>query len=129
MMAVRRIERHRHRTESRSSKNVSGAKIRNPIRASLRPTDEAHLGRVERPCAAPGLERHGSAFGEVVEPAVAHGIAPERVRLAVVAAHRPGATVAVQLEDGACHLNARTDPTTRTRPLTDLPPTLRPGSP
>src|SRR5262249_61585390 len=83
MTAVRRIERHRHRTESRSRRNVSGAKIRNPMPASLRRTHEAQLCRVERPGAGPGLEGDGRAFGEIVEPAVAHGIAPKGVRLAV----------------------------------------------
>jgi len=129
MTAVRRIDRHLHRTESRSSRNVSGAKIRNPIDDSVRRTDEAHVGRVERAGAAPRLERDGSAFGQIVEPAIAYGIAAKRVRLAVVAAHRPGSPVALQLQDGACHTNVSTHPTSRTRPLRDLPATLLPDSP
>ena len=95
MTAVSRIDRHLQRTERRSSRNVRGANIRNPIPDSRRRTHEADLRCIERPDTRSRLEGHGGAFGQLVEPAVAYGIPPERVRLAILAAHRPGAPVSL----------------------------------
>src|SRR5207245_1901168 len=122
--AVSRMDRHLHRTVSRSTAKVSGAKIRNPN--SVCGPHEAHLRGIERARAGPRLEGHGGALGELVKPAIAYGVAAKRVRLAVLATHRPGAAVALQLQDGARHLNVSTDTTSRTGPFRGLLARLRP---
>src|SRR5205809_593862 len=69
----------------------SGARARPGGRAMMRSlpgADVPHDDRFEHARSRAGLEGDRRAFGEVVEPAIAHDAAAERIGSSVFAAHR-----------------------------------------